>query len=334
MNKGNNNIFRAILIMVILAGAAAPVYATTTCTGNSPENGAMTFQLPASIKVEPDTPVGTIIYEESINSALVDMECQSTGNKNKGYVTLTAADARNGVLEGVYQTNVPGIGIRMAEARDKTPSFNSTYIVTPMHFYSYGSSGWSTIHTTYYATLQLVVTDDVEDGYLDTSSLTAADKWGKEVVAQLLVSPTSIHIQTNTCNLAEKNIYVPLKTINVNNLNSQYSEVLTDDSFKIAISDCRAGTQIDYQFNSAGSTGVTEGNILDIASGDSAASGVGIQIMDKNDNVLSFGQTYTAVSSTSANEVAEIPLKARYIKTGNINAGKVDAVATFEVFYR
>lgn len=50
--------------------------------------------------------------------------------------------------------------------------------------------------------------------------------------------------------------------------------------------------------------------------------------------MLSFDQTYTAVSSTSANEVAEIPLKARYAKTGNVKAGKVDAVATFEVFYR
>lgn len=333
MNKGNHNIFGAILIMVILSGAASSVYAST-CTGNHPENGAMTFQLPASITVEPDTPVGTIIYEESINSALIDMECQVTSNKNKGYVTLTDADARNEVLEGVYQTNVPGIGIRMAEARDKTPSFNSANIVTPMHFYSYGSGGWSTIHTTYYAALQLVVTENVDDGYLDTSRLTAADKWGQEVVAQILVSPTSVHIKTNTCNLVDKNIYVPLKTVSVDNFNSQYSEVLTDSSFKIAIADCRSGTQIDYQFNSAGSTGVTDGNILAITSGDSAASGVGIQILDKNNNVLSFDRTYTAVSSTSANAVAEIPLKARYVKTGSVKAGKVDAIATFELFYR
>ncbi|HGW6106286.1 TPA: fimbrial protein [Citrobacter werkmanii] len=333
MNKGNKNIIRAILVILIFVGVTPFVYAST-CTGNHPENGKMTFQLPASITVEPDTPVGTIIYEESIQSGQIDMECHDTGNKNKGYVTLTDADARYGVLEGVYQTNVHGIGIRMAEARDRIPEFNSKNIVIPMHFDSYGTSGWSIIKTVYHASLQLVVTDDVEDGYLDTASLMAEEKWGKTVVAQLLVSPTSVHIKSNTCNLADKNIYVPLKTVSVDNFDSQYSEVLTDDSFKIAISDCRAGTQIDYQFNSAGSTGVTDGNILTIASGDSAASGVGIQIMDKNETVLSFDQTYMAVSSTSASEVVEIPLKARYIKTGNINAGKVDAVATFEVYYR
>lgn len=320
-------------ISLVLAGIAPSVYAST-CTGYQIDNGVMTFQLPASIQLEPDTPVGTIVYEDNIQSGHIKMECQATGNKYKGYVTLTDADARSKVLEGVYQTNVPGIGIRMAEGRDQTPAFNSTHIVTPMHFYSYGSSSWSVIDTIFYASLQLVVTGDIEDGYLDTASLTAEEKWGSDVIARILVSPTVVHIQTNTCNLVDKNIYVPLRTVHANDFDGQYSDVLTDDSFKIEISDCRAGTQIDYQFNSAGSTGVTDGNILDIASGDSAASGVGIQILDKNDNTLSFDRAYTAISSTSANEVAEIPLKARYVKTGDVKAGKVDAIATFEVFYR
>ncbi|MBA8107569.1 fimbrial protein [Citrobacter youngae] len=325
-----------VLFCVTLLGLAAelPSAYASTCTGDYQGNGVMTFQLPASIRVEPDTAVGTIIYEDSIESSNVKIECQSTGNKYKGYVTLTSSDARNGVLEGVYQTNVPGIGIRMAETSDNVPSFSSTDIVTPMHFYSYGSSGWSVLDTIFRASLQLVVTGDIEEGYIDTSRLAAEEKWGNDVIAQLLVSPTSIYIQTNTCNLVDKNIYVPLRTVHASDFDGQYSDVLTDDSFKIEISDCRAGTQIDYQFNSAGSTGVTDGNILDIASGESAASGVGIQILDNNDTVLSFDRAYTAVSSTSANEVAEIPLKARYVKTGDVKAGKVDAVATFEVFYR
>lgn len=318
----------------LVAVGTVPSVLANTCTGNHAEEGVMTFQLPASILLEPNTPVGTIVYEDNTQSGHIEMDCQSTGNKYKGYVTLTDADARSKVLEGVYQTNVPGIGIRMAEAQDKTPAFNSTYIVTPLHFYSYGSTGWSVINTIYHASLQLVVTGDVEDGYLDSASLTAEEKWGNDVVARILVSPTAVHIQTNTCNLVDKNIYVPLKTIHANDFDGQHSDILTDDSFKIEIADCRAGTQIDYQFNSAGSTGVTDGNILDIATGDSAASGVGIQILDKSDTVLNFDQSYTAVSSTNANETVEIPLKARYVKTGDLKAGKVDAVATFEVFYR
>lgn len=190
------------------------------------------------------------------------------------------------------------------------------------------------LDTVFHAAMQLVVTGKVEEGYLDTSRLTSEEKYGSDVVAQLLVSPTSVHIQTNTCNLADKNIYVPLKTVHASDFGGQYSDILTDGGFKIEITDCHEGTQIDYQFTSAGSTGVTNGNILDIATGDGAASGVGIQILDNNNTVLNFDQTYTAISSTRANEVAEIPLQARYIKTGDVKAGKVNAVATFEVFYR
>lgn len=49
----------------------------------------MTFQLPASITVEPDVSVGTVIYEGSIESGQIDMDCQDTGNKYKGYAVLS-----------------------------------------------------------------------------------------------------------------------------------------------------------------------------------------------------------------------------------------------------
>ena len=330
------SLWRAVMSITLLVavGALQPAYANTGCTGNHLEMGVMTFQLPAVIQVEPDAAVGTIIFEQNVESGRVQADCHTTGNKNKGYVTLTDKDAREEGMQGVYQTNVPGIGIRMAESMDETPAFTSKYIVTPMHFYSYGGSGSTHIDNMYHASLQLVVTGRIEDGFLNTSNLTAEETWGNDVMAQLLVSPASVHVQTNTCNLVDKNIYVPLKTVNTADFDGQYSDVLTDGNFKIEISDCRAGTQLDYQFNSAGSTGVIDGKTLAIASGDAAASGVGIQILDKNNTVLSFDQTYTAVNSVSANETVEIPLKARYIKTGDVKAGKVDAVATFEVFYR
>ena len=73
---------------------------------------------------------------------------------------------------------------------------------------------------------------------------------------------------------------------------------------------------MDYQFTSAGSTGVTNGNILGIASGDSAAEGVGIQILDQNDTVLQFDRNYTAITGAQDNVPVEIPLKARYVRTG------------------
>ncbi len=320
------------VLLILLAAASSPVLAA--CIFNGGSGGVtQTFILPATIIVEPDTPIGTILYENSVESGEVKVDCDSQEVRvREGYTIITDADARGDVLPGVYKTNVAGIGIRVAAAEERVATFNSTDLVTPLHYV--GMRKGSEFTTRYHTAAELVVIGEVADGYLDTSRLYSEVTYDNVMISAIAFSPASVHITTNTCNLAEKNIYVPLKTLYSGDWDGQYSAILSDDNFKIKITDCAAGTQVDYQFKSAGSTGVTDGNILNIASGDSTASGVGIQILDKNNTVLSFDQDYTATSSTSNKEVVEIPLKARYIKTGTVKGGDVDAIATFEVYYR
>lgn len=261
------------------------------------------------------------------------VDCSGDAQIRRGYLYLTDADAREDVMSGVYQTNVPGIGIRAASSTERFPGYTEQDIVRPMHFVG-SIHGYSTSTSVFRAAAQLVVTGAIQEGDLDTSRLTSMDILGNAPIGEMRFSPTSVHITTNTCNLVDRNIYVPLKTVNTQDFSGQYSDILTDDSFKIEITDCAAGTKVDYQFTSAGSTGVTNGNILGIASGDSAAEGVGIQILDQNDTVLQFDRNYTAITGAQDNVPVEIPLKARYVRTGEIKAGKVDSVATFELFYR
>ncbi|WP_368749210.1 fimbrial protein [Enterobacter hormaechei] len=320
--------------LLVLSAFFHPAFATCTFSGGGESDGIVTFPLPAVIVLEPDTPVGTVIYEDNVESKEITVRCSGSDEIiRRGYLTLTDADAREDVLPGVYKTNVPGIGIRTASSNEQFPNYIEDNLTRPWRYIgmTHGSSKNKSI---FRAIAQLVVIGDVEEGYLDTSRLTAQDELGGVVIGEMRFSPTSVHITTNTCNLVDKNIYVPLKTVNTQDFDGQYSDILTDSAFKIYITDCAAGTKVDYQFTSAGSTGVTDGNILSIADGDSAARGVGIQILDKNDTVLQFDQSYTAITRTQDNVPVEIPLKARYIKTGEVKAGKVDAVATFELFYR
>lgn len=311
-----------------------PAYANCTFTGEGGKDGVVTFQIPPAIVLDPDTPVGTVIYDNNAESGEVRVDCGGADAQiRRGYLTLTEGDAREDVLPGVYKTNVPGIGIRAASSSEQFPDYTEENLTRPWH--SVGSiHGYSHYTSVFRAAAQLIVIGDIQEGYLDTSRLTAQDTLGGVVIGEMRFSPTSVHITTNTCNLVDRNIYVPLKTVNVQDFNGQYSDILTDGSFKIEITDCAAGTKVDYQFTSAGSTGVTNGNILGIAAGDAAAAGIGIQILDKNDTVLQFDQNYTAIASTQDKVPVEIPLKARYVKTGEVKAGKVDSVATFEVFYR
>ncbi|MEG5465005.1 fimbrial protein [Enterobacter chuandaensis] len=325
--------FLSPLLLVLAGTFFHTAHADCTFNGSSDVDAVVTFQLPPVIIVEPDTPVGTVIYDGSVESKEVTVECSGDAQIRRGYLYLTDSDAREDVMSGVYQTNVPGIGIRAASSNEQFPNYNEENILRPMHYL--GSTHGSSQNTSVFrAAAQLVVTGDIQEGYLDTSRLTSMDILGNAVIGEMRFSPTSVHITNNTCNLVDRNIYVPLKTVNTQDFTGQYSDILTDDSFKIEITDCAAGTKVDYQFTSAGSTGVMNGTILRIASGDSAADGVGIQILDQNNTVLQFDQNYTAITSTQDKVPVEIPLRARYIKTGEVKAGKVDSVATFEVFYR
>ncbi|QIR21622.1 fimbrial protein [Enterobacter sp. SES19] len=321
------------VLMLLATAFFHSARADCTFNGSSGVDAVVTFQLPPVIIVAPDTPKGTIIYDDSVESKEVAIDCTGEAQIRRGYLSLTESDAREDVMPGVYQTNVPGIGIRAASSNEQLPNYNDEDLVRPMHYIG-STHGYSHGVSTFRATAQLVITGDIQEGYLDTSRLTSMDILGNVVIGEMRFSPASVRITTNTCNLVDRNIYVPLKTVNVQDFDGQYSEILTDSSFKIEITDCSAGTKIDYQFTSAGSTGVKNGNILGIAAGDSAAAGVGIQILDKNNTVLQFDQNYTAITSTQDKIPVEIPLKARYIKTGEVKAGKVDSVATFEVFYR
>jgi type 1 fimbria pilin len=325
---------RSFISVVLLAAASLIHPAFADCSFSGGEGGIVTFQIPQTIILDPDTPVGTIIYDHAVESDVITVHCGGADERiRRGYLTLTDADAREDVLPGVYRTNLPGIGIRAAASTERVPVYTVDDLVRPWQYYG-SIHGYSDNTVIFRAAAQLVVIGPVQEGDVDTSRLTAQDTLGGAVIGEMRFSPTSVHIATNTCNLADRNIYVPLKTVNAQDFVGNYSDILTDSSFKIAINDCRAGTKVDYQFVSSRSTGLINDNILDIASGDAAAQGLGIQLLDKNNNVLQFDQTYTALTTTQDKAPVEIPLKARYIKMGPIKPGKVEAVATFELFYR
>lgn len=321
------------LLLLLLLGTVAPA-ALANCTFSGGEGGKVTLQLPSVFVLEPDTPVGTVIYDRVEESPEVEVDCGGNDVQiYRGYLTLTEADARDDILPGVYKTNIPGIGIRAAASTEQMPTFTEEDLVRPWKYVGMYHGYFSNM-AHFRAAAQLIVIGRVEEGMLDTSRFTSMEALDTHIVGEMRFSPTSVRITSNTCNLVDRNLYVPLKTVNAQDFTGQYSAILTDDSFRIAVSDCAAGTTVDYQFKSSGSTGVTNGTILGIAGGDTAASGVGIQILDASDRVLTFDQPYTAFTTTADKQLIEIPLKARYIKTGELKAGKVDAVATFDVFYR
>lgn len=334
MNQRKKGIFRALFIALILSVANVVFQqARAGCSFANPDaDPTILFTLPAQFVIESDTPVGTIVYSGETVGESHGLTCDSSVWLREGYTALTDADY-SGVLAGVYKTTVPGIGFRAARSEDQTATFTEENMITPMH--TIGMTGnWVSYDSTYHVGVELVVIGAVQPGTLDTSKFNADYYMGNLAAAKLRFAPTAINVISNTCNLLSKNVNVLLNSVESGSLSQGYSAVLTDDSFKIDVANCAAGTRIDYKFTRAGSTGVTDGNILRIAEGEGAASGVGIQILDKNNQVLSFDQEYTGIEGASGQGTEEIAFKARYVKIGTVRPGQVDAVATFEVYYR
>ncbi|OPW99451.1 fimbrial protein [Citrobacter sp. A316] len=327
------------LVYLIVLGAlywfaSFSCYASAECGFNSGDISTTTFNIP-TLMVNEDAQPGTILYSQTVIGSSMVIRCHGDGSIMQGYTVLTSSDARkDNPVANVYQTNVPGIGIEAEWANQPSSSLGAGFAITPMHL---GSS--RTANTTYSLAIktrvQIVVTGPVSSGVVDTSRLQADWIYDDLTIGQLRFSPITVNVTANTCNLVEKNITVPLKKIMVSDIVDGYSNVVSDDRFKIQLMQCAAGIKVDYKFTTAGSTGVSgNSDILAIASGNGAAEGVGLQILDSNNNVLKFDNEYNVVAQTTDGQSVSIPLKARYVQTGPVKAGKVDSVATFDVFYR
>lgn len=325
----------AITLLVFCACFNSSAWASCSITSAGATPAVVTFTIPP-IVVSSDAEPGTVLYSEHLNSAAIKVKCSAKGNIYQGYTILSDADLVTNIsLDKVYATNIPGIGFRAGWGNNASSPLSSSNLISPWHM---GTSKVNPADGTYPITLnaaiELVVTGPIGNGLLDTSRLVADWKYDNTVVGQLRFTSTSINVQANTCNLVEKNITVPLRPITTSEFENGVSNVVSDSRFQIQLDQCAAGVQVDYKFTTAGSTGVSNSHTLNIAAGSGAAEGVGIQILDSNNSIVLFDQDYTAVAKTTENQLVSIPLKARYIKSGTIKGGDVNAVATFEVSYR
>lgn len=323
------------VLFALLMVSHAQVWASCSITSTGKAPAEVSFTIP-SLQVSSDAEPGTILYQDSLTSSTIKVKCTATGDIYQGYTVLTDADLISSIsLDRVYATNIPGIGFRAGWGNDTDTPLSSGSLLYPWHIGSSkvkSSDGTYTIDLT--AGVEIIVTGPVESGLLDTSRLVADWKYDNIVIGQLRFTSTSINVQANTCNLVEKNITVPLRLLSLGEFDKDTSAIVSDSGFQLQWEKCASGVHIYYKFTTSGSTGVTDGNILNIATDSGAAEGVGIQILDGNSKVLQFDQEYSAATTSSDGQSISVPLKAQYVKTGTLKSGEVKAIATFEVYYR
>ncbi len=105
--------------------------------------------------------------------------------------------------------------------------------------------------------------------------------------------------------------------------------------FTIEMEDCPATvTSVTFKFDGQNENG--DDSILALTAAANAATGVGIQLYDKDRNVIQLAKAsapYT-ITSTGTGSTNTLPFYAKYIQTQNtVTTGPANSVATFTVNY-
>ncbi|URR11886.1 fimbrial protein [Citrobacter portucalensis] len=292
-----------------------------------------------TINAQRDVPAGTVLWDSGYLNApnQSDIFCNGVHPIYRGYddSSLTLV---NGVEEYVYQTNNPGVGIKiwwlsMLDGKSYSPSDARIFYSPAKAEGSKTCKGCEYTNISAAFEVRLISTGQpITDTPLQLSRFSASRIY--ESAAQLHINFTDADVVVNSasCVLNSKNISVNLgryfKTVSLNNPGDTGDAV----DFKIDLT-CDQDTNVNVLFS--GTTAAGDSTILTLNDLDSptSAQGVGVQIL-YNDRLVNFGELLSTIKNGAEGSVA-LPFKAHVIRLNeNLRAGEINATATFDMIYR
>lgn len=141
----------------------------------------------------------------------------------------------------------------------------------------------------------------------------------------------SVTVTTPACSVAVDPTVVILPTVFSSNFGSLGSTA-GQTPFNVQLN-CSASSPLSITLSPSSPAYAGASGVLTNTTGGGYAQNVGVQILDKNGNPISFG---TAISvGPTINGAFNIPLQARYYQTGTpVSAGQVTATATYTLTYQ
>ncbi|HED2284989.1 fimbrial protein [Klebsiella pneumoniae] len=235
---------------------------------------------------------------------------------------LTQWGTLSGYGNGVYNTNLPGVGLRL--------SFASTGRVLPYEIsYPYSAGGtWLSIPGDGIKG-ELIKTGDITSGTLTGSVLARASVVNQFYFANVTLNGTNT-VKSEACTVTTPSVDVPMGDHDKSEFSGAGSS--TDwVSFDIGLS-CDVGARINVRIDATADASAGSQGVMLIDSG--GASGVGIQLHYRPDDAaVQYGQERFYWQSVYGDEIVQ--LKARYYQTaGSITPGAANGTATFTLSYK
>lgn len=309
-----------ILLLILTPKAEA-----SCSSANGWNSRPLIFNFPLNFVIPVDLPFGSVFYETEVsenhngeNYAL----CIGKSERDVKYINGWIADSN-----GIAQTNIPGVGIRIHWIYDGHIALvpKEPYAITwgPILLWNKGPR-WK---------LELIKTGRISGGKLQSGDYVIYGVGGA-LISKLVIAGGG-NIMTPSCSLLSPNINVPLGR----HLTSEFDHpgsTTSWQSFDIHLN-CNQGARIAMRIDATADASSAPGVMqLDQQKGDMAASGVGIQLWYRpgGGSPVVFGRdTYYYTSVYGGAEV--VKLQARYYQTGErIIAGKANGTATFTLTYR
>ncbi|MBN3764313.1 fimbrial protein [Burkholderia sp. Ac-20365] len=265
---------------------------------------------------------------------------------NTLYADFSTNAARAPGFNNVYATDVPGLGVRytfnssQCNAHGAVLTNNSLRLSCPMRgffnepLYAYLSVTWSLVVTGPIAsgattlskapTVSLGFTTSANNGYWNQPPLYTGSASGSLALA--------------TCSVDQPNVSVDLPTIEARALAQGVGAVAGPVPFSLSLTCVGGGTA--FITITDGVDPANRGTTLG-ASKDSTARGVGVQLLDPAGKLIAYGPDSNAPGNPGQWKVGaapqgtlKIPLTARYVRTADVSAGSVRALATFTMSFQ
>ncbi|MFT4503075.1 fimbrial protein [Caballeronia sp. 15711] len=341
LSQAIKNAMRTLSI-VFTALAAAPAQADLGCNGlglgNTIDAGGISIPMGA-------TSGQTVL---TLPPSTFQAQCLLTKGQTSGITisTLTTTTTPAPGFDDVYPTSVPGLGVRYTFNGDKTCDAQNLTMKNGKIAISYLVSGipdsavW--LYSDMTVTPSLVVTGAVKGGASVLSSapivkFTIKDAGGSWPKADLYGSTATGTLMTAACSVQTPGIAITLPTVATRSLAS-VGVIAGRQAFNLSFA-CAAGAQVSIVITDAVDPS-NRSNVLKLAA-ESTAKGVGVQVLKAGHTPVLFGPDAIGQNvenqwliGASPNGLLELPLSAQYIRTGDLAAGSIKALATFTMSYQ
>lgn len=283
-----------------------------------------------TIYISPDLPVGSVIGSKRFTRVQATTTVATCASGGVIRYDILQGSAVSG-FSAVYSTNVKGIGVRLTLSVDGVAAFtfphvlninpNTTAVLSPSSSYL----------------VELIKTEPITgSGSIGTGLL--ARNYGDDGLSHtsITVPANGVTIVTPTCSVdaGSRNVVVQLGKVARNSFTGAGSTAGARP-FNIQLN-CSSGVaannsvylRMDATPDPSGQQGV-----IKLAQAANAATGVGIQILDKSNAAVRLGEDALVGPSKDGSYV--LPYTARYYQTApNVTAGPANGMATFTINYK